>query len=73
MRNQATDYSNYTKQHQTSTTASESTNPGAPLPQGDALVAYEKPKQENNCEGKKIGNEMKSDMNLKVGCNVVGN
>jgi hypothetical protein len=47
-----------TKQQQTGSTASEpseSTNPGAPLPQGDALVAYENVKREKSCLGK--GNE----------------
>ena len=65
---------NKTKQQQTRPTASEpseSTNPSAPLPQGDALVAYEKLKQGKNCAGKESGYEMKSEMNLKVECNVV--
>jgi hypothetical protein len=44
-----------TKQHQTTSTTSKPSEPattGAPLPCGDALVAYEKLKREKNNEGK---------------------
>jgi hypothetical protein len=47
-----------TKQDQTTATSSESLEPattGAPLPRGDALVAYENVKLEKSCLGK--GNE----------------
>jgi hypothetical protein len=49
---------NCAKHNQTGYTASkpsEPTNPSAPLPQGDALVAYENVKWEKSCLGK--GNE----------------
>jgi hypothetical protein len=32
---------------------------GAPLPRGDALIAYKNLKQEKNCLGKRNGREMK--------------
>jgi len=64
--NRATDYSNHAKQHQTRATGSTAsdTTPSAPLPQGDALVAYEKVKQEKNSEGKENG-EIKFDINVR--------
>jgi hypothetical protein len=55
-----------TKQQQTGSTASEpseSTNPGAPLSQGDALVAYENLKREKNSEGNEDG-EKKFNINV---------
>jgi hypothetical protein len=55
-----------TKHNQTGYTASEpseSTNPGAPLSQGDALVAYENLKREKNSEGNEDG-EKKFNINV---------
>jgi hypothetical protein len=60
-----TGYLNHAKQHQTGYTASVPSEPlpQAPLPQGDALVAYENVKWEKNSEGKENG-EIKFDINV---------
>ena len=76
--NRATDYLNYAKQHQTSATASEpseSTNPGAPLLQGNALITYENQKQKKKCVGKKNGCEIMCDIKVvSARCNgTIGN
>ena len=43
---------------------------GAPLPRGDALVAYENLKRERKCAGKKSGCERMSEINVvNVLCN----
>ena len=64
---QATDYLNYAKQHQTSYTASDAT-PGAPLLQGDALVAYKNLKREKNCKGMESECESMSEMDVGDVC-----
>jgi hypothetical protein len=56
-RKQAADYLNHTKPHQTTSTASEPSEPLSQVP--PSLVAYENVKWEKNCLGK--GNE--SEMN----------
>ena len=63
----ATDYWNDAKQHQTSYTASDAT-PGAPLLQGDALVAYENLKREKNCKGMESECESMSEMDVVDVC-----
>jgi len=40
------------------------TTPSAPLPQGDALVAYPNLRQEKKCAGKKSGYEVMRDINV---------
>jgi hypothetical protein len=63
----STDYLNYAKQHQISTTASgpsKSTNPGAPLPQGNALIAYKNLKHKKKCNGRKNRCEMILDIKV---------
>ena len=53
--------------------ASQAPTTGAPLPCGDALVAYEKPKQEKICAENESGYKMVFEMNLKAGSKIVGN
>jgi len=43
--------------------ALQAPNTGAPLPRGDALVAYENVKCEKNCLGKETGSEKNLEMN----------
>jgi len=47
----------------TGSTAPDAT-PSAPLPQGDALVAYESLKREKKCNGRKNGREMILDIKV---------
>jgi hypothetical protein len=57
---------NKAKHNQTMATGSTApdTTPSAPLPQGDALVAYENLKREKKCNGRKNGRKMILDMKV---------